>query len=174
MTTEEQLTPLARRRDDAVTSAAERGVSDPGNLYRQLRHYLQSLVDRKRMSTRVVDALRLTTQKSAINDLRSAVVEFASGSKLEFNIQVEKSQDGWMIVSYEFHLSLPQSRAVKMVRLHLNRAASHRPLHIPRCHMHVGDSEAHVPIPAMTPLMLLHLICEILEPDISLASEEVP
>jgi hypothetical protein len=52
-----------------------------------------------------------------------------------------------------------------MVRSHLNEISSHDPLAIPRCHMHIADSEAHVPFPVMNPRLILYLICEHIEPD---------
>lgn len=66
---------------------------------------------------------------------------------------------------FEFHIYLPDTRRVKMVRIHLNATASHDPLKVARCHMHIDDGDAHVPFPVLNPRLILHLICEHLEPD---------
>ena len=48
----------------------------------------------------------------------------------------------------------------------LNAHSWHDPFARPRCHMHIGNSQAHVPFPAMDPRLILYLICEHIEPDV--------
>jgi hypothetical protein len=55
-----------------------------------------------------------------------------------------------------------------MIRIHLNREGGHDPLNVPQCHFHIGDSKAHVPFPIMSPRLMVHLICEHIEPDLGL------
>jgi hypothetical protein len=59
-----------------------------------------------------------------------------------------------------------------MVRIHLNPATLHDPLRVPRCHLHVGDSQAHIPFPIMNPRLILSLICEHIEPDFGVVASQ--
>ncbi|MEX2299623.1 MAG: hypothetical protein WD733_01730 [Bryobacterales bacterium] len=52
-----------------------------------------------------------------------------------------------------------------MIRVHLNTGASYDPLMVPRCHLHVDNSEAHVPFPIMSPSLILYVLCEHVEAD---------
>ncbi len=109
---------------------------------------------------------RLTTVLGGLNELACDDAKFSSGARLQFNIQLEQEQRGWLVRRFRFHLHLPQTRSIKMVRIHLNPETWHDPVAVPRCHMHIGNSQAHVPFPVMDPRLILHLICEHLEPDI--------
>lgn len=56
-----------------------------------------------------------------------------------------------------------------MLRIHLNAQQWHDSLRVPRCHFHVArgrePGKARIPFPVMNPLLVLHLICEVIEPD---------
>ncbi|MEK7753768.1 MAG: hypothetical protein AAB654_17735 [Acidobacteriota bacterium] len=66
---------------------------------------------------------------------------------------------------FQFRVFLPGACSVRKLRIHLNPGDSHRPLTVPRCHMHIGDSRAHVPFPIIHPRLILYLICEHVEKD---------
>jgi hypothetical protein len=55
-----------------------------------------------------------------------------------------------------------------MVRIHLNPQSVRDPLRVPRCHLHIGASHAHVPFPIMPPLLMLDFICTDLEADVGI------
>jgi len=63
-------------------------------------------------------------------------------------------------------MALECERQVKMLRIHLNGEPWYDPLTVPRCHLHIGDSRAHIPFPVTNPRLILHLLCEHIEPDL--------
>jgi hypothetical protein len=82
---------------------------------------------------------------------------------------LDREQRGWRVMLFEFHLRLPSERNINMVRIELNSQASYDPL-IPRCHLHVGGSQAHIPFPIMNPRLILSLVCEHIEPDFGISA----
>jgi hypothetical protein len=113
---------------------------------------------------------KLRTTQGGLEELTCPGAEFASGGRLVFDIQLENTQRGWLVKRFRFHVALPPSRNIHMVRIHLNRETLHDPLRIPRYHLHVGDSAAHIPFPIMNPRLILSLICEYIEPDFGLSA----
>jgi hypothetical protein len=167
MNIEHDLLQLARQRDATTDDALGAMVLEPPDrLRRQLRAYLSRLVDRGRMRRTDERIPRLATVQGGINELECAEAEFLSGARLDFRIKLEKQQRGWLVRQFRFHVRMPQARSIDMVRIHLNAQPWHDPLAVPRCHMHIGNSQAHVPFPAMDPRLILYLICEQIEPDV--------
>jgi hypothetical protein len=103
--------------------------------------------------------------REVLTELACPETEFSSGARLTFNIQFEQTQRGWLVRRFRFHVRLPQPRRIKMVRIHLNPETWHDPLVVPRCNINIGDSKAHVPFPVMDPRLILHRMCEHVEPD---------
>jgi hypothetical protein len=163
---ENELLRLAREREDKAEGAlTEMLLEPPDRLRRQLRDYLSRQVDHgrmKRADERIVQLVELLGGDKA---LACRKAEFSSGARLEFRIQLEATQPGWLVKQFHFHLHLPRARSINTVRIHLKPKAWHDPLEIPRCHMHIGNSRAHIPFPIMDPRLILYLICKHLEPD---------
>jgi hypothetical protein len=164
------LLRLARERDNQMEAAlGAMYLESPAMLGRNLRNYLSRQVDRGRMKHTDEKIPRLLAGGNDEKGLQKLVCnawEFASDAGLSFEI-VGQEQRGWLIRRFEFHLRLPSSRTIRMVRIELNTQSSHDPLKVPRCHFHIGDSEAHIPFPIMDPRLILHLICEHVEPDLA-------
>jgi hypothetical protein len=145
----------------------------PDHLRRQLRDYLVSQADDYDRMRHPDDRVpHLTTVQGGLNELTCPGAEFADGGRLLFDIQLEESQRGWVVEQFKFELHLPSSRNINMVRIELNSQASHDPLRVPRCHLHVGDSGAHIPFPIMNPRLILSLICEHIEPDFGVVASQ--
>ena len=140
-------------------------IEPPGMLVRQLRHDLSRLTERRRMKRADEKIPRLETLQDGVTKLVCEEAEFVSGARLSFELQLDHEQRGWRVISFEFHIRLPTERNINMVRIELNSEPSHDPLRVPRCHLHVGDSQAHIPFPIMNPRLILFLICEHIEPD---------
>lgn len=140
-------------------------IESPALFGRHLRQDLSRQIDSGRMKRTDDRIPQLAAVPGGLNELECPGAEFADGGRLLFNIQLEESQRGWLIKRFRFHLHLPPSRNIKMVRIHLNPETWHDPVRIPRCHLHVGDSSAHIPFPIMNPRLILSLICEHIEPD---------
>ena len=167
MTIEDELLRLARERESATEDALVEMVLDrPDILRRHPRAYLSRQVDRGRIRRTDEKIPQLATVQGGLNELACPELEFSSGGRLAFNIQLEEEQRGWLVKRFRFHVHLPQPRSINMVRIHLNAETWHDPLVVPRCHMHIGGSRAHVPFPVMDPRLILHLICEHIEPDV--------
>jgi hypothetical protein len=98
--------------------------------------------------------------------MECSAVEFISGSTLTFKIRLEQDLAGWVVKQFQFHVKLAQPRRVKMVRIHLNPVAARDPRVVPRCHLHIDNSSPHVPFPIINPRLILHFVCEHIEPDI--------
>jgi hypothetical protein len=166
VTPEDELLRLARGREAASERAlAEMFLETPDILGRHFRYYLKRRVHLHRMTPIGENVLTLTALTGGVNELACPEAMFSSGARLTFNIQLQPGQRGWCVLRFKFHLHLASSRGIKMVRIDLNPQTWHDPLTVPRCHMHIGDSRAHVPFPIMNPRLILHLLCEHIEPD---------
>jgi hypothetical protein len=166
---EDELLRLARERETKADSAlAEMVMEPPNQLLRHLRAYLARQVDHGRIKRTNERILQLAAVQGGLNELACPGVHFSSGARLEFNLQLEDMQRGWLVKRFRFHLRLPRARSINMIRIHLNAEAWHDPLAVPRCHMHIGDSQAHVPFPITDPRLILHLICENVEPNLGI------
>lgn len=157
---------LARERDDA-TEHALTGllIEGPSRLLRDLRTYLSRQADQGRIRKTNEKIPRLETGAAGLNQLTCDELRFCSGARLDFKIHLETYQAGWAIKRFQFHIQLPHARSIRMVRVHLNIQGWHDPLSVPRCHLHIDNSQAHVPFPIMNPLLVLHLMCEHIEAD---------
>lgn len=165
MSTEDELLRLAREREAKIDgSLGEMLLEPPDRLRRQLRAYLSRQVDRGRMKRTDEKIPQLAAVQGGLHELACPEAEFSSGARLTFDIQLEEKQRGWLLKRFRFHVRLPQPRSIDMVRIHLNPETWHDPLAVPRCHMHIGGSQAHVPFPVMDPRLILHLVCEHIEP----------
>lgn len=167
MSLEDELMALARDRErDYESSLSQMHLDHPAMLGRQLRHYLAEQSNRRRLK-RTYDAPRLDTHAGGLQELVCEEVEFQSDCRLSFKIQLEEEQLGWLVKRFKFHLHLA-GRRINMVRIHLNQVEWHDPLIVPRCHFHIADGQAHIPFPIMSPRLMLHLLCEHIEPEIGL------
>lgn len=167
MSIEDELLRLARERETKADGAlAEMLLEPPNQLLRHLRAYLARQVDHGRMKRTDEKILQLAAVQGGLNKLACPKAEFSSGAWLEFSLELEETQRGWLVKEFSFHLRLPRTRSINVVRIDLNAEPSRDPLDVPRCHMHIGDSQAHVPFPIMDPRLILHLICEDVEPDV--------
>ncbi len=168
MSWEDELKTLARAREnDCQSNLSQLRVDHPGTLRRHLRYYLAEQANSRRLKQTYDDVPRLETQAGGFQELVCDEVEFWSDSRLTFNVQMEREQTGWLIRRFKFHLHLA-GRGINMIRIHLNEGAGFDPLNVPRCHFHIGDSKAHIPFPTMSPRLMLHLLCELIEPDLGL------
>jgi hypothetical protein len=159
---------MARGREEASQAYLESiRLDHPAMLRRQLRSDLATQADLKRLKRSDDQVVHLTNRSEDILELICPAVEFSSESKLEFKIEVGKRQEGWLIRRFQFSLYLAERR-IKMVRIHLNERLGHDPVRVPRCHLHLDNSNAHIPFPVMSPRLMVHLICEHIEPDLGL------
>lgn len=142
-------------------------LDHPGLLRRQLRKDLADQVDHGRLKHSDDNVVTLGPPTNNSQELLCPGVEFTSDSRLDFKLDLEQRQQGWFLRRYRFHLHLP-GRRIPMVRIHLNEQVGHDPVRIPRCHFHIGDSQAHIPFPIMSPRLMVNLICEHIEPDLGL------
>ena len=165
MSIESELLQLAREREAKSEGAlAEMLVESPDLLRRQLRDYLFRQVDSGRMKRPDEKILRLNSVQEGFRDLACPKAEFSSGTHLQFNIRFEDTQGGCLVKRFQF-IYLSPARRIKVVRIELNAEPSRDPLSVPRCHLHIGNSEAHIPFPIMDPRLILYLFCEHLERD---------
>lgn len=168
MSLEGDLLSLARERDGATEAAlAKMWIEHPSKLRVQLRSDLARQVDLGRLKHSDDRVVHLSPPVNSRQELVCPSVEFGSGSTLDFTIDLEERQKGWLVKRFKFHLHL-LGRRVPMVRIHLNESAWHDPVTVPRCHFHIGDSLAHIPFPVMNPRLMVHLICEHIQPDLGL------
>lgn len=165
MRPEDELLSLARDRESACQSSLLQMVLDPpSKVRRQLRNYLAEQANCGRLK-RTYDVPRLDTLAGGLQELVCEEVEFLrSDSRLSFKIRMEQEQAGWLVKQFKFFLSLP-GRKIAMIQIHLDEDGRRDPLKVPRCHFHIGDSKAHIPFPVMSPRLIVHLICEHIEPD---------
>jgi len=120
----------------------------------------------------VEKAVQLHQLGHGVSKLECSSVKFVSESRLEFTVWMEPQPPGWRISEFEFNLILPRQREVTTVLIHLNAQRGRDCLKVPRCHLQIGrggkHGRAHIPFPMfpiMSPLLMLHLICEVIEPD---------
>jgi hypothetical protein len=160
---------LAREREDAYENALATMDVNGSSQLRDLRAYLGRLFDRKCIKEPVEKAVQLQQEKDGVNKLTCSSVKFVSESRLEFTIWMEPQPPGWRISEFEFNLILPRQRDITAVLVHLNAERGRDCLKVPRCHLQIGRAgkhgKAHIPFPVMSPLLMLHLICEVIEPD---------
>jgi hypothetical protein len=163
---DDELLDLARQRDqDVQTAISAMKLDEPHVLRSQLRAYLQRQVDRGHVRRAGGNVPEINTLGPDAVCLNCEELAFTSGSRLKFEIKLNRLQTGWVIRQFEFHVRLPSKRKVKMVRIDLNEADNwHDALRIPRCHLHVDDSEPHISFPVLDPRLLLHTMCERIEP----------
>jgi hypothetical protein len=168
VTVGEELDRLATDRERSLEAAlASLELEAPHRLRKRLRAYLGQQEDERRVKPISDDIVRLETLPGGVQALVSRGVEFTSESHLDFSVQMNQQQVGWRMIRFRFHLHLPPTRGVNMVRIHLDPEPRREPLRIPRCHLHIGGGRrSHVPFPIMSPLLTLHTICEVIEPDI--------
>ena len=165
MSVEDELNELARAREAAADAAlSDMLLEAPHLLRKRLRAYLFRQLDKGRFP-RVDEKLPELRTIDRSNELIYPEIEFSSGARLQFNIQLEQLQRGTLMTQFQFHLQLPDGRSLRRIRIELNPEGSRDPFTVPRCHLHVDNSQAHVPFPIMSPLLILHLICEHIEAD---------
>jgi hypothetical protein len=164
---EDELLELARARDAGMEVAlSEMDPGAPNILRSQLRAYLSRQADHGRIKHAASSIPEMTTLEGGVIRLSCHDLVFVSGSTLTFEITLDKNQAGWIIKEFQFHVRLRPKRKVSMVRIHLNETSSwHDALRIPRCHFHVDESEPHLAFPILNPRLLLHVMCEQIEPD---------
>lgn len=160
-----ELDELAWERERGYETNRKGAIQeDPSKLLRQLRAYLAELADHGKLK-RSYDSPRSVARPDDVTELICDSVEFASDSLLSFRILLERSQQGWLLREYEFHLALV-GRRVGHVRIHLKRTGAYDPLRVPRCHLHIDNSDPHIPFPITNPRLTAHLMCEHIEPEI--------
>jgi hypothetical protein len=94
---ENELLRLAREREAKTEGAlAEMLLEPPDRLRRQLRAYLSRQVDRGRMKRTDEKIPQLAAIQGGLNELACPKAEFSSGARLEFKIQLEEKQRGWL------------------------------------------------------------------------------
>jgi hypothetical protein len=124
---EDELMALARDRENAYQSSLSQMFLDhPAKLRLQLRHYLAEQANNGRLKQTYDNVPQLKTE-GGLYELACDEVEFRSDSKLDFNIQMEQKQRGWLVRRFKFHLQFAR-RSINMVRIHLNQEAVHDPL----------------------------------------------
>jgi hypothetical protein len=167
---EDELQRLALEREQSFESAlVELDLGPPDLLLRQMRAYLAEQVDHRRIKRLAEKPVQLIQKTDGIQELACHAVQFASGSRLDFNIRMKQQQTGWRITQFKFHLRLPPARKVNMVRVHLNVKGTWDALIVPRCHLHIGGGKrSHIPFPIMSPRLTLHVVCDAIEPDVGL------
>lgn len=157
---------MAREREQGLDAMlATMWLEHPGRLRRQLRKDLADQVDLGRLKHLDDNVINLGPPTNSSQELLCPGVEFRSNSKLDFKLDLEERQQGWLVRRFQFHLHL-SGRHIPMIRIHLNERVGHDPVRVPRCHIHIGDSQAHIPFPIMSPRLMVHLICEHIEPDL--------
>lgn len=167
MSIEGELLQLARDRENKTQdSLAQLLLEPPDRLRRQMRAYFARKAECHRIRRTNEKIPQLTTVQGGLNELACPGLEFLSGTRLEFKMRLEEDRRGWLLKQFQFHVFPPGARRVPMLQIHLNIGASHDPLTVPRCHMHIGDSRAHVPFPIIHPGLILYLICEHIEPEL--------
>lgn len=168
MTLEDELVELARERDTAMQAALDNlDTGEPHHLLRHLRHYLSRQADHNRLGKFRENTISLEMLSQDLQELVCQRLKFVSGSELMFRIELQKQQSGWFVKRFQFHVKLNQPRTIKTVRIHLNAKDMFDALSIPRCHLHLDTSRPHVPFPVLNPRLILHFVCEHLEPDLA-------
>ena len=167
MNLDNELQRLATERENAYEAAIAAMNLDAADQLRRMRTYLARQEDRRRIKRLGGGTIQLRTLTTGVCRLECPSVEFNSGSTLDFRMKIEPQPAG-RISWFEFHLNLPGA-PIDMVRIELNDRRGHDLLRVPRCHLHLGrgarEGDVHIPFPIMPPLLILHLLCSILEPE---------
>ena len=91
MSVEGELQRLALERENAYEAALDAlDLDPPDRLLRQLRAYLAVQEDRRRIKHFAERSVRLSQQTGGIQELECHTVQFASGSRLDFNVRMQK------------------------------------------------------------------------------------
>ena len=163
MSLEDELKELAWHREGQYQAALDSAIQEhPSNLLRQLRAYLAELADHGKLK-KTYEGPRSFAKENDVVELICEGVEFSSDSVLDFNLHLSPSQMGWRLRDFDFHLAIAKRRG-QHVRIHLTAKGAYDPLRVPRCHIHVDNSEPHIPFPIINPRLTLHLVCEHIEP----------
>jgi hypothetical protein len=161
---ERELQRLALEREEAYENALTALRLNPPDQLRQMRAYLARQQDYRRIKRFGSPTLALA---GGVSQLDCPSVEFHSDSRLDFRIKI----DQWQVNCFRFHLHLPATCNIDMVRIHLNAEVARDHLGVPRCHLHIGrgaeHGQAHIPFPLISPLLVLHFLCEVIEPDLA-------
>lgn len=167
MSVENLLTKSADDHEEKIGTGYSAPLDDPPQVLKKyIRNYFGRLVDYRKLSIIDEKLPHLNSLNDGLNELMCPELAFLSGARLEFSIRFRQQQTGWLVTQFMFHLTLPSDRGVGMVRIHLNEGRSRDPIAVPRCHFHLGNSEAHIPFPAMHPVLILDLLCQRIEPDL--------
>ena len=162
---------------EAKAEAYLRGLAlpKPDAYYREIRNYLQRERDKGRIKTghQSVRILKQQDGSTLINVGPSIYknpcqecIQFQSTAELSLGITLSTQGSDTELLSYRFHLQLPERSGLSFVRIDLNGPpkAGHDHLQVPRSHVHPGFEEAHIPFPVMTPLEVLDRIFHVIEP----------
>jgi hypothetical protein len=170
VTPEDELLQMARDRETSSEAAlASMSLAHPGTLRRELRRDLGVQVDLHRIRT-LDDKVVQLRSSGHLQELFCEGVDFFSDSRLSFVLELEQQQAGWLVKRFKFSLHLV-GRPIKMVRIHLNGGVGHDPVKVSRCHLHIDTSNPHIPFPIMNPRLLVHFICEYIEPHLGIDQE---
>jgi hypothetical protein len=169
VTPEDELLQMARDRERASEAAlSNTWLAIPGTLRRQLRNELAVQVDLHHIRPfNEKTVVQLRAPAGNLQELFCDGVDFLSNSRLAFDLQMEQQQAGWLVKRFRFSLTLVK-RPIKTVRIHLNAGVGHDPVKVSRCHLHIDNSNPHIPFPIMNPRLLVHFICEHIEPHLGI------
>jgi len=146
----------------------------PHEYFSKIRIYLQRMTDtgRTRNGVRVLSQRSLQNGDTQINAgptiLRKpceSCIQFRSGAQLSFGVTLRFDGRQTTLLSYRFSLSLLPASGLRFVRIDLNAPKeAYDPLHMPRCHIHPGFENIHIPFPVMEPIEVLDRIVHVIEP----------
>src|SRR2546428_2478643 len=113
---------MARERETvSEANVANMWLEHPGKLRLQLRSDLARQVDLKKLKRSDDGVINLHPGTNSLQELVCPGVEFWSDSKLNFKVELEALQQGWIVKRFQFHLHLALTRSIQMVRIHLNQ-----------------------------------------------------
>lgn len=149
----------------------------PHEYFSQTRLYLQRTTD----TGRTRNGVHLLSRHSAGNgdtqinagptifrEPCDNCIKFKSGAQLSFGVTLGLDGARTTLLAYRFYLSLLPASGLKFVRIDLNaRKADYDPLQMPRCHIHPGFENVHIPFPVMSPIEVLDRIVHVIEPHFS-------
>ena len=96
MSVENNLLQLARQRESETNGALLAILVDrPDYLLRQIRAYLARQADLGRMKHTNERIIQLDTVQGGLNQLACPDIRFSSGTRVNFDIELEPSQTGW-------------------------------------------------------------------------------
>lgn len=149
------------------------GLPPPHEYFREIRVYLQRATDIRR----TINGVHPLSQRSLENGDTQInagptifrpcenCIQFRSGAQLSFGVTLRFDDAQTTLLSYRFHLSLLPASGLRFVRIDLNPPKdTYDPLHVPRCHIHPGFEDIHIPFPVMGPLEVLDRIVHVIEP----------